>query len=235
MLDLTETANRLSVLWRSGRNQFASFFTILNDVQLQVGPEQLEQWCVDNLKLHISVIAKVTAILREVDAERERRALAPARQAQRLAEVERRQRDLERRRDALAERQRTLAEIEQLRQTKPLKQKRKARGRDSTERTLRAIAAVIAPHPDLAALLAEAQRIERTSRIELGRIYVQIKELVQSGRAGKDELGRSWTWGHWCEVYIPKSRQDIHKCIQEFVASCDNSQENNVTPFPKIA
>jgi hypothetical protein len=80
----------------------------------------------------------------------------------------------------------------------------------------------------LASLLAECRQIESTSRIELGKRYAAMKEIVQTQQAGLDPSGKHWTWGAWAKAYIQRSRQDINRCIAEFGTSCSKTQDDNV-------
>jgi hypothetical protein len=86
-------------------------------------------------------------------------------------------------------------------------------------------------NPDLRQLLAEVVRIEKPSRIELGRVYLEMKTIVENKQAGKDEYSRFWTWGSWASLYLHRSRTDIWKCIEEYVASCNNLENDNVVAF----
>lgn len=97
--------------------------------------------------------------------------------------------------------------------------------------TLKARLSAGPENPDLRRLLAEVAQIEKPSRIELGRVYQEMKIIVENKQAGRNEHGSFWTWGEWVKRYLNRSRQDVYKCIEEFVASCDNSETDNVVAF----
>jgi hypothetical protein len=82
-------------------------------------------------------------------------------------------------------------------------------------------------------LLEQAAGVEAKSRIDLGRIYLAMKEEVLMQRAGRDERGALWTWGKWAAVYIKRSRRDINRCIEAFGTSRPNSQSEDVIQFQK--
>jgi hypothetical protein len=84
-------------------------------------------------------------------------------------------------------------------------------------------------HPQLTTLLMKSQSLEKTNRVQLGECYAAMKRIVENGEAGNcPDTGKPWTWEQWSKAYIKRSRVDIYKCIQEFVASCNNSQSENV-------
>jgi hypothetical protein len=67
MANLDEQANRLKALWKSGRDKYASFFAVLNEVHAEIGDDELFHWCFDNLHIGMSVILKTRKVLAETD------------------------------------------------------------------------------------------------------------------------------------------------------------------------
>ncbi len=99
----------------------------------------------------------------------------------------------------------------------------------------------VAAGPDnteLRRLLAELASLEKRSRIELGRIYLAMQEIVDTQQAGKDEFDRPWTWVNWAAQYIKRSRSSIKQCIADYTKSLLDgqslaiSQDETVVPFP---
>jgi hypothetical protein len=74
--ELPEQIHRLRALWKSGRDKFRSFFTVLSDVRQQIGNEDLELWCARDLRIGLSIITKATGILSDVDAAKFKEELA---------------------------------------------------------------------------------------------------------------------------------------------------------------
>jgi ATPase subunit of ABC transporter with duplicated ATPase domains len=70
-----QQAERLRVLWKSGRDKYNSFFAVLEEVRAEIGDEALPKWCVDNLQIGLSVITETRKVLLRVDAEIYRRNL----------------------------------------------------------------------------------------------------------------------------------------------------------------
>jgi hypothetical protein len=65
---LDSQAQRLRALWKSGRDKYASFFVVLDEVRAEIGNDALADWCFDNLRIGISVIRQTRKVLRETDA-----------------------------------------------------------------------------------------------------------------------------------------------------------------------
>lgn len=92
----------------------------------------------------------------------------------------------------------------------------------------------VVDNPRAAALLAKADGIERKSRVELGEIYAELQELALNKQLGiNPATGKYWAWTPWSKAHITRSYQDIHKCIVEYIASCDYSHDETVVPFAK--
>jgi hypothetical protein len=236
MKDLSQEANRLVVLWKSGRDKFASFFQILNEIQQEIGAAALDQWCIDNLRLHISMIERISGILRDVDAERERRSLATVRAMQRKAKLQQQAAAAAQRLEIITTRRRVFEETKQLKQAQVTEIKRVTRIRQKTvHRAERksTLAATPPSHQRLAELLMQCQDIEKLNRIDLGRCYSEMKEIVQNNQAGRNSRDEYWNWGGWAATYIKRSRQDINRCIKEFGTSCSKTQPANVFSLRK--
>jgi hypothetical protein len=86
-------------------------------------------------------------------------------------------------------------------------------------------------NPDLQRLLAEVARIEKPTRVELGRVYLEMKAIVENKQAGRDAHDHFWTWGSWVGCYLNRSKRDVDKCIAEFGALCPNEETDNVVAF----
>lgn len=118
------------------------------------------------------------------------------------------------------------------------KERKRVRDRDYRKRRnaatakARASAAVLATaeNPRLNALLSECYQLERLTRVELGRRYAEMQEIVNNRRAGLNRMtNKPWFWGAWCEAHIKRSRQDVGKCIKDFLShSCDKTSDNVV-------
>lgn len=114
--------------------------------------------------------------------------------------------------------------------------RREYKRRWDQERKQKAMAAAVpatSDNAELARLLDECRGIEKTCRIDLGRRYAAMKLIVETQQAGKDANGKHWTWLKWAKLHIQRSREDIWKCIQEHVASCNISHDENVVMFPQ--
>lgn len=112
-----QQAERLRALWKSGRDKYASFFSVLNEVRQQIGDDALPTWCFDELRIGVSVIVEARRLLTAMDAEIVKADLAVAKKAerdQREAEaIARRQaREEAERQRAAAQRQRELEQVE---------------------------------------------------------------------------------------------------------------------------
>lgn len=88
------------------------------------------------------------------------------------------------------------------------------------------------PSPRLEVLLSECRVVFRTSRIELGRRFVEMKYLVETFRAGINlDTGKPWTWEEWRADKLQEwSRATVYRYISEFVSERDKNGYN-VVPF----
>jgi hypothetical protein len=80
-MDLDERAARLRALWKSGRDKYSSFYTVLGEVRPEIGDDALPNWCFDNLRIGIDVITETAKVLRGVDAKIAKADLAAAKEA----------------------------------------------------------------------------------------------------------------------------------------------------------
>jgi len=89
-------AERLKALWKSGRDKFQSFFTVLNEVRAEIGDDELATYCRNELAISLSIIMKAKGILREVDEMTVKEDFAEVVRAEKeKAEAEKRKRQLE--------------------------------------------------------------------------------------------------------------------------------------------
>jgi hypothetical protein len=72
---------RMRHLWKDARSKYLSFFTCLEQVRQEIGDEALEEWCRRELLIGLTIINKVTGVLRDVDEEKTKRDLKAATQA----------------------------------------------------------------------------------------------------------------------------------------------------------
>jgi hypothetical protein len=79
---------------------------------------------------------------------------------------------------------------------------------------------------EAANLLALYKHREKVSRIELGKLLVQMRELVQTNKAGKDSDGKPWTWNKWCETFIDRSRPTIKEYITAYYDEIERSKHS---------
>jgi hypothetical protein len=85
---MEDTAHRLRTLWDKGRNQYSSFFAILEGVRKEIGDSALPIYCRDELGINFGLVEKAKGFLKKDDeiavrtglilakrAEKERKAL----------------------------------------------------------------------------------------------------------------------------------------------------------------
>jgi hypothetical protein len=78
-----EQLERMQVLWKKGRNFFASFFTELDTVRRRIGDDELfSDWCFYHLGVGVIQLGEVATILKRDDADRIRNDLAAAKRAE---------------------------------------------------------------------------------------------------------------------------------------------------------
>ena len=78
----TQQAQRLRVLWKSGRDKYSAFFSGLEEVRREIGDDALPSWCRTELFIGLSVIVEFTALLNKADMERERVNFSAAKRAE---------------------------------------------------------------------------------------------------------------------------------------------------------
>jgi len=79
------------------------------------------------------------------------------------------------------------------------------------------------PTEECKKLLAQAILLEKNHRVKLGEIYHQLREIVQSGRAGIDpETEKPWAWMRWSELYIARSARTIQDNISVYLDSVND-------------
>jgi hypothetical protein len=78
-----EQTERMQILWKKGRNLFASFFTELDTTRRQIGNDELfSDWCFYHLGVGVIQLSEVATILKRDDADRIRNELAAAKRAE---------------------------------------------------------------------------------------------------------------------------------------------------------
>jgi hypothetical protein len=80
---MEEQIARLTALWKSGRDKFRSFYTVLEEVRVEIGDDALALWCVKNLRVSLGIITDTRKVLNEADARMVRDQLATANRAER--------------------------------------------------------------------------------------------------------------------------------------------------------
>src|SRR5580765_5065496 len=73
-----QTAERLIALWKSGRDKYRSFFTVLNEVRREIGDKELANWCFHELHIGMSVINHVIGVFNKSEAAAVKTELAEA-------------------------------------------------------------------------------------------------------------------------------------------------------------
>jgi hypothetical protein len=81
MVDKQQT-DRLKALWKSGRDKFRSFFTVINEVRRDIGDEELGAYCLHELGIGLSVILDVAKIFNQADEKILKEDLAAAARAE---------------------------------------------------------------------------------------------------------------------------------------------------------
>jgi hypothetical protein len=76
-----QTADRLKALWKSGRDKYRSFFTVLEEVRKEIGDEALPMWCIKELRIGFSTITTVAGVLTKAETLRVKSELAEAKKA----------------------------------------------------------------------------------------------------------------------------------------------------------
>jgi hypothetical protein len=82
MPDYTDKANVMRVHWKRGRDHFSSFYSMLEEVRREIGDENLATWCFNELRIGLTIVNRVSDVLRENDARIARDNLAAARRAE---------------------------------------------------------------------------------------------------------------------------------------------------------
>ena len=78
-----QTPERLKALWKSGRDKYRSFFTVLNEVRREIGDAALADWCRKELQIGMSIIVSTTDVLNKADAAMTRKEFTAAAKAER--------------------------------------------------------------------------------------------------------------------------------------------------------
>lgn len=143
--ELKHQSERLRALWKSGRDKYASFFSVLNEVRAEIGDEALGNWCFDELRIGLSVIMDIRRLLTATDADIVKADLAAARKAEKdqkdresaarrkAKDIEDQQREAERQAREIrkAEHAKKLAELKDA--TKKVDEREKTRARRAAD------------------------------------------------------------------------------------------------------
>jgi hypothetical protein len=77
-VDEEQTINSMKALWKSGRDKFRSFLTQFGEVDRELGPAAMDDWCIHKLGIGLDAITKVTGIFEHLDERNAKAILAPA-------------------------------------------------------------------------------------------------------------------------------------------------------------
>lgn len=228
MTDYTETTSRLRVLWNRGRQFYSSFYAELQTARAEIGDDRFADWCFYELRISLSIMQNVAAVLQKADAERVKQELMVSK---RLAQAQAKAaRDAAR---AASQRKREAATASAKR-AKSNAYQRTRRARIKEEATAKSVR--ISENPYLAELVIKARGIVKTSRVDCGHLYAEMKRAVQAGEAGNDEFGKKWRWTRWATLHIDRSVRDIDQCIVEFRRSISETQNtDNVVTLVNIS
>jgi hypothetical protein len=103
-MDDQEQAQLMLVRWKKGINMFSSFFAELTEVRRRVGDERFAGWCAEHLNLGLSVLTRVSDILKDADAAKAKDELRRAAELERLRKKQEREARKQAREAAKAER-----------------------------------------------------------------------------------------------------------------------------------
>ncbi len=73
-------------------------------------------------------------------------------------------------------------------------------------------------NPELRRLLVAERVAVQTNRIERGRLYTRMKEIVDAQEAGQNEYHKYWTWTQWAQAFIRRNRS-VAQCIAAYAKS----------------
>jgi flagellar biosynthesis GTPase FlhF len=261
--DLDDIGQKLRVTWKKANDFMASFardyFIVAQELKSgKYGNDwNMAKWSahkigvfessiVRRLKAHADALADDERQERDRIEAEQQRAKRIERQAQQAEKEQKRQRRAVEQAEAVAAKavkQEADAAAKEAREDERKRQKRNATSRKSyRERrdAANAVAKVAATdnslstlNPRLDVLLAECKHIEKISRIERGRRYAEMQEIVNKRQAGNNPAtGKRWFWGAWCKTHIQRSERDIGKCIAEFIGhNALKLNDDNVVPL----
>jgi flagellar biosynthesis GTPase FlhF len=217
-MDLDEQANRLRALWKSGRDKYASFFTILEEVRQEVGNDALQAWCFQFLRISLSVIVETRKVLTKVDADIVKRNTAAAVAAEKAEmrnarEAKRKQREDEAHTREL-ERERRAQELAEEKlvteQKKTAVDQAKTKRKTSTKRRKHMAAEFIEE-------LASANLNDLSERFKNAEAHCLhgINEWIEGSIAkavilatARELLVADQDFGAWCDALVNLSHQD---------------------------
>jgi len=215
-----------------------STLTILKAHQNALADDQREKLAArerERARERAAAQAAAEAAAREAAATRAREraaALAAAAEARAQRERERQAREAEKKRQKAAAASRTSYKKRRDAATAAAREAaRKAAEEAARKAAAKAAQAAAQTNPRLGVLLAECAQIEKTSRVELGRRYAEMREIVEAQHAGiNPATGEPWLWDAWREVLLQRSWRDTHDCIAQFMQFV-NDDSDNVVPI----
>lgn len=219
-----QQAERMRALWKSARDKYLSFFAVLEEVRHEIGNDALPAWCVDNLRIGMSVIVQTRKLLTDTDAEIAKRNLAASaaaakEQARRAKEEAAHRRELEKQArateaaEARARAERAKEEAERARSaTKKARDKETRRQKDKDpQRKAKRQKRVFASHvsdAELAILAKDFKKADGMCRagdaqwID-GSVY---KAMILC--AVRQKISDNQEFGSWCDANIPVNHND---------------------------
>lgn len=195
-----DQTQRLRALWKSARDKYRSFFTVLNEVRVEIGDAALPDWCLTELQIGLSVITKVATTLNDTDEALVRAEFAEAKRLERekraaellAARVIREQRELERERQR-AEHETRIAELKAQR-AEAIAGRKKTEDRETRRRNK-------ASNPNERGPIASAKSAKR--RIVANVENVELEELVKRWHTADKLDGQSAAI--WIEATVAKA------------------------------
>jgi len=86
-----QNSARLKALWKSGRDKYRSFYTVLDAVRQEIGDAKLAEYCLHELQIGLSVVTNTANVLVRVDAEAVKTELAIANRIEKIKAKNRRE------------------------------------------------------------------------------------------------------------------------------------------------
>lgn len=219
MTDLTSQAERLRVLWKSGRDKYVSFFAVLNEVRKEIGDEALPNWCFDNLRIGITTITKAKGLLIETDREIVKGDLAAANKAHHeQAAAARKAREEERRRKELEELEHEKKIVAlKTETTKEEIKRKKVEDTEKTRQRRRANPRMFGPHANAnAAKRRLINKLSDADFTELIKRYKKADEECRQAEQGLEEARHRWREASIAKALILLQLRKANPANQDF-------------------